>query len=210
MLIEDEKTVRPETLPWLARFASLNTIKVRLSGRTWPALDLFQAVLYAAGHGRVDVIHLLFDHGAPANASVHVGDLEPVMLGAILNNVAVVEALLERGCEANPYAFPDGAFIHATDYAIAWGNVGMLQSMIQHGAKLVNESAPLNPLDLVEHFPHEEMRDYLYSLGSEVTCLETDPENLIKALDFLKAHVIDRDLRDVEKAMRIEKVIVAG
>ncbi len=190
------------SLLWLVRHGTLEMVKSKLSERrNWDSRTLHQAINYAARNGRVDLIEILLACVGDESFRYCTGEAEPVTIGAILNRIDIVQTLLNGGHWANPCSFPDHVYVHATDYAVAWGNVEMLELMMEHGAKF---DYGLNPLDIVELFRNDGMKSFILSLGDGITSIASDEDQLIDTLRHLEDHVRLLDLSDLEKALELE------
>ena len=101
------------------------------ASREWSA-DGFTALHLAAFFGHVDAVRLLLDRGAaPATASHNPMRVHPLHSAAAGRNGALVELLLERGCEVNARQAGGYTALHA---AATHGDDGMVQALLRHGA----------------------------------------------------------------------------
>lgn len=129
------------------------------------SLRNYNALLLAVQEDNIECATALIRSGA--NVNFHSGgtlDKYPITIAAERNHSDMVRMLLEQG--ANPNAADNVDGLQAIHYAAKNGNIEMLESLIQYGAKADSiAEGSLTPLVLAAGEGHTDMVKKLLSLG---------------------------------------------
>ncbi|MBB65045.1 MAG: hypothetical protein CMO81_08260 [Waddliaceae bacterium] len=140
---------------------------------------LNHAVQLAAQMGQHDVLQALHEIGAGIDSRYYGFDFSegtPLMVATLHQHVQTVDFLITNGADVNlsskvvSYKAELDKLSHATPILIAAsiGNVEVLTSLLEAGAKIENQWGKISPLQQAARFGHLEVIDRLLDYGADL------------------------------------------
>ncbi len=159
----------------------------------WSTEGMCEMLVMAAAYGQLAAVEILLDHGVPADWEPGSCELCPVMAAAITNRGDIVDALLKKGGRPNTTWNSD--VVQGLSYAIGWGNLPMVASLLAHGAIF---ELGIHPQVILSRFPNEEMERFFEGQNKIRMSATHDELEVQEGLQQLERHIRDFDFSDVE------------
>lgn len=138
-----------------------NIDKKILTERIAQNTNFWTPLCYASFIGNTKAVKLLIEKNANINYKDNNGNT-PLMLASISGNVEEIKILLEAGANINETDINNNtALIHAA----AGGNILTVKYLIEKGCELQPKNNGQNALDFAIFYQHQEVIDYLISIG---------------------------------------------